>query len=388
MTTIPLAFMEISGLSPVENIAVVYLAWMLGVAVMLGLLLLFYRLFSLPLRHSERSSIFLDVLETSLKHGQNLEQSLIGLSRLRDFSMGPKFHVLTAHLEAGKRLDQALDAVPGFLPAQLVAILKVGFKLGDVSKVLPAGRRLMSDAISRTQGAEGYLLLLQSFLLPVLPLILGLLMLTVLPKFKAIASDMGVNQDGWFLAVFDHGGFLLVLASILTLLMWFLVFCYLTGLRGWRGFGDGLAIRIPWIWKRLQRDFSSLLAILLDAGLPEPEAVLLAASATGSRSLDQRAHKAVQELRQGATLVRSIHHFDRQGELQWHLTNAVHAKGQFRRALEGWHEVLDAQAYRLEQATSHALTTALVLLNGGMVGVVVAAVFGLLLSFMNEGLLW
>ena len=39
--------------------------------------------------------------------------------------------------------------------------------------------------------------------------------------------------------------------------------------------------RLPWRRKRFQRDFSAMLAVLLDAEVPETEAVGLAAEATG-----------------------------------------------------------------------------------------------------------
>ena len=49
----------------------------------------------------------------------------------------------------------------------------------------------------------------------------------------------------------------------------------------------------------MQRDFSTMLAILLDSGVPEPEAVTLAADCTANRVFRQRAARAVEGLQAG-----------------------------------------------------------------------------------------
>lgn len=84
----------------------------------------------------------------------------------------------------------------------------------------------------------------------------------------------------------------------------------------------------------------------------------------------------------------AVEAMDDTGEFRWRLTNACHAHGGFLRALTGWHEALDAKAFQQEQAAAHGITTAIVLLNGLLVGSVVAAVFLFLTSIINSGVLW
>jgi len=59
---------------------------------------------------------------------------------------------------------------------------------------------------------------------------------------------------------------------------------YVTGPRAetWFPVLQRVRFRLPWQLKRMQRDFSVMLAILLDAGMPEPEAVSLAADCTAN----------------------------------------------------------------------------------------------------------
>ena len=56
----------------------------------------------------------------------------------------------------------------------------------------------------------------------------------------------------------------------------------------------------------MQRDFSTMLAILLDSGVPEPEAVALAADGTANTVFRRRAARAVESLRQGVNLTQAV----------------------------------------------------------------------------------
>ena len=87
-------------------------------------------------------------------------------------------------------------------------------------------------------------------------------------------------------------------------------------------------------------------------------------------------------------LTEAIQVMDKAGEFHWRLTNASHAHAGFLQSLVGWHESLDAKAFQQEQAAAHGITTALVLLNGLFVGVVVISVFLFLVSIINAGVLW
>ena len=59
---------------------------------------------------------------------------------------------------------------------------------------------------------------------------------------------------------------------------------------------------LPWRHKRMQRDFSAMLAILLDAGVPEPEAVTLAAQSTGNHVFVIRSQRVIGQLQRGEKL--------------------------------------------------------------------------------------
>lgn len=173
-------------------VAVVALV-LLGVALVIGLLWSTHFCLTLPMRRAERARLFLDLLESTLKQGKPLEETLISLAKSRDLSLGMGFHLLTAWLEMGLTFHEALGRVPHFLPPQLVAMLRAGKLMGDPAKVLPAGRHLLKDAVSQTRGAFNYLVLLTFVVTPLGLYVFGLLMVFVVPKFMEVASGMGAG---------------------------------------------------------------------------------------------------------------------------------------------------------------------------------------------------
>ena len=95
--------------------------------------------------------------------------------------------------------------------------------------------------------------------------------------------------------------------------MWLALLTYLGGprLHGWLhrlmpDVQDWIVCRLPWRQKRMQRDFSTMLAVLLDAEVPEAEAGTLAAQATGNVILAQRAGKVRGLLTEGVKLPDAI----------------------------------------------------------------------------------
>jgi type II secretory pathway component PulF len=131
-----------------------------------------------------------------------------------------------------------------------------------------------------------------------------------------------------------------------------------------------------------------MLAVLIDAGMPEPEAVTVAADCTANGIFRRRAQLAVAGLQQGMKLTDAVPMVDDSGEFRWRLTQAMHAHAGFLKAIAGWNASLDAKAFEQEQATAHAVTTGILLLNGALVGFIVVSAFSLLISIINAGVLW
>jgi type II secretory pathway component PulF len=276
-------------------------------------------------------------------------------------------------------------------------MLKTGERIGDVSKVLPACRQLLHDGVSQVRGALNYLIILAFCVTPFTVVVPIALTVKVLPKFKEIFAGLGTGtpMPAFSQFVFSQNNVLVSFQVVVLCLVWLAMLAYVGGprFRGWLrrfmpGVIDTTLYRLPWRRKRLQRDFSAMLAVLLDAGVPEAESVTLAAESTGNTIITRRAAKVGGLLTSGIKLPDALRTIDDTGELHWRISNALHRRGGFLRALTGWHEALDAKAFQLEQTAAQLTTTAFVLFNGVFVACVVIAVFLMLISILNEALLW
>lgn len=356
----------------------------------IGGLYLFHYVLSLPLRRAERARFFLDVVETAVISGQSVEETFISLSRKHDLSMGVRFHILACWIEEGKSLAEALAKVPGFLPPQIMAMLITGQKTVGLVKVLPVCRQLLKDAISKTHSALNYLVILTLVITPVGVSIYSILMAFVVPKLNEITMDIASMRAPGLVFLSNHYSLFMGAQITLLLLLWFGTLIFIGGARivEWLPFTENLQYWMPWKRKRMERDFSSILAILLDSGINESEAVTLAADCTSNHVMRRRAALAVKSLSTGKTLPEAIRDMDDAGEFAWRLRNAAHGKGGFVRALAGWHESLAAKAFQQEQAAAHGITTAMVFWNGLFVGTIVVSVFMTLVSILNGANLW
>jgi type IV pilus assembly protein PilC len=388
----------------VIDLVTVLLAFVLYVA--LGLvpaiifLYLIYHLLTLPLRRNERTRIFLDLLQLGMDSGQTPEQTIVEAAATGDRALGSGMAIVARALQQGLPLGQALDRAPRLLPPQVRAMLKTGAAMGDVRSVLPACRLALHGGISQVRGALNYLLVLSFLATPFMIAIPVILKVKVIPSFQAIFAGMmeGSALPAFTRFVLATNSYFIVLQVALTALVWLLTLCYLGGprLRGWvsRVFPlagailDRFLAALPWRRKRLQRDFSSMLAVSLEAGLPEAQAVRFAGEATANALFRKKANRAASLLAQGVKLPEALRVIDRSGELKWRLTNALGGTGGFVKALAGWHEALDAKAFQLEQTAAQTTTTLFVLLNGLVVAAIVIGMFLPLIALLNRIAIW
>ena len=369
------------------------LALLIYLGVSLGFIYTAYYLLTLPLRRAERARVFLDIVERGIINGQAPAATIVQVAGTDDRLLGCHWKSLAAEIRGGKSLAAALEKTPRLLSPQLIAMFRIGERTGNPGAILPAARALLSDALSQTRGAMNYVILLTLTMSPVIIALLLILRVKVVPTLKAVFS-MDHEMPAFTRFVFEHQTEILVLQSLALGLLWLLMTVYAAGphlrrlFRRWPMILDSLALRLPWRRKRLQRDFSFLLSILLDAGVPESEAVRLAGEATANKAFDKLSLGIVRGLERGQSLPEAVQELDDAGELRWRLTNAAYGKAGFQAALAGWHEHLDARAFQLEQSAAQILSTVLVLYNGILVGGFTSATFLGLISLIDLAVLW
>ncbi|MSU22073.1 MAG: hypothetical protein EXS30_11845 [Pedosphaera sp.] len=357
---------------------------------------LVYFLIGLPLRRQERARFFLDLIETGVRQGRGIEETVTSISQSRDETLGVRFHLLANYLTSGWQFIPAVEKVAGLLPPQMVAMLKVGEEIGDLKRVLPACRTLLKDGGSKIQSSYHYLIVLAFVLIPVTPAMFWMMTVFVVPKLNQLFADLLEVGPVPFPALF-HGATAIAQIQLAVALVFYIgAIFYVGGPRmvSWLQAGlsipnlDSLFYWVPWRRKRMQRDFAAMLAVLLDAEVPEDRAVLLAAECTSNQVIIGRARRIASSLREGIKLTEALEKMDDSGEFRWRLANAVRGGRNFFDALTGWLESLDARAFQQEQAAAQVITTLLVLVNGLMVTLFAVFVFGGISSIFEAAILW
>ena len=371
-------------------------AWVAGSFVPLAVLCaLVYLDLSAAMRRQERARGFLHLLEIGARRGKSFEETVVSLSRSHEPSLGVSFHLLAAYIEAGHRLNDALARVPHFLPAQIRAMLKAGEEAGDARKVLGVVRQTLTGGRSRSQ-VEQNNIFIYLFMVPVGVFVIWWSLVFVFPRLNEVVQDMMERREPLVSESLLHWSLYLAVAAMVVWIGFYVAGAiHLAGPRvvSWLEAGlwpvsHRIALWIPWRRKRLQRDFTAMLALLLDAGAPEAKAVELAARSTANRVFIARAQRVTARLGEGTGLIDALRLLDDAGEFQWRLHNAARARAGFTSALAGWKDALEAKAFQQEQTFSQLLTTGLILLNGLMVALVAAALFGIFAALVENAVLW
>ena len=335
-----------------------------------------------PIQRRERVRFFLYLLAQAEESGQSIEQIIISLSKGGEQPLGPQFDRVARHIEWGlMNLPEALAREPGCLPAQVMAIYKVGHETGDVNMILP-----VAQENHRENGESVFSgLIYHVIVLSIAVMIVGILMTYVIPKFKAIFADM--LEPGEVLPEFTmlvlkisdtikNNAAALFIPLLLLLGVWF--YCKK---KGWL---DAFWLLMPWRRKRLQRDYSRVLALLLDSGVPEEKAIELAAQSTSNRTIKKRARKVIAGLQSGMGLTEAIKLMDDSREFQWRLTNALQTDGKFVDSLSGWHQSLSARADRQHRSFASLIEATVILLLGLIIGSIMIGMFLPLIKLMDK----
>lgn len=343
-----------------------------------------------PLRRMETARLLLDLIQTSVGNNKDPKESIVAAARTLDPEIAEAFHDIACGLERGETIAQAVKASGLRLPPAFGPILAVGERTGRLKELLPAADRILRDGQKLNHNTTAAVIGLAFVVAPFSLLMLATLRVYVFPKFREIMADMLSGGPpalaSW---AFDPDSQWLNIHLLLMLLIWGSVMVYVATSQGYLSgtIADRVNLLIPWRRRRMQRDFSTTLAVLLDAGLDEAESVRLAADASGNQSFRERAGLIIENLSRGMPLPEAVQPLDNDGQFRWRIANAADAANGFTNALAGWQEDLDARAFFQEQAMTHGLAAFLVVWNGVVVGGIAFCVFQFLVHTLNL-LLW
>jgi protein transport protein HofC len=219
---------------------------------------------------------------------------------------------LADRLRDGSTLAGALGAVPGLLPQPTLMAVRIGEETGTLGPVLRdcAVRHCADLQRTHVDGSLATLILYYWFVFCTLAFVLGFLCYWIVPKFRVIFADFGVELPevtqqmirvsdvfvGYVWLVVPALGLPLTIALLLT---W-------VHLIGWGNLNWPLVMR--WFPRRDTPGVLHGLAYAVASGKPLPAVVEDAALAQPRRDLSARLGRVSRALQQGDDTWASLHH--------------------------------------------------------------------------------
>ena len=299
-----------------------------------------------------------------------------------------KVHGLAELIEAGTSIPDALEAVPGILPGDTVAMVRVGAQTGNLSGALREAARL-----ARRRGEEpvvhfqGMLVYLATLMLA-LSLVSTFIMVWIIPKYKKIFEGFEVKlpeltelviyfcdatAEYWFLA------FPLAVFGFWTVMTFGLE---LTGQAPAWGRRHGLSSRL---WPRSKTPhLLRCLSIAVEADRPLPAALQILAERHPDISFRRRLGVISNEVARGdeCWLVLRAAGFLRRGEPL--LLEAAQRVGNLTWALRGMADSIERRAIYRYQIVVEFIDPVLVLCMGAVVGTFCVSMFLPLVELLNK----
>lgn len=346
-----------------------------------------------PVRRRERALLFFDLIGYGLERGQSPERTVHGLSASRETCLGSHFHLVALECAQGRRLSEALEKVPEFLPPRIAKIIALGEELGDVGKVLPICRETVRIPGQSRDGTVATLALVPGASSLLLVAVMAMINTVIVPKFHEIFEGLAAGTDSAAglapgMALLDTRAWrvlplLLLLVSLVVFALADERFLALRRFLPGHRFFDNLTVLLPWTRLRLKRDFSAMLALLLDAGVPEEQAVRRAAEATGNPVIAGMGGRMAADLRSGTALPKAILKRGLDRSFSWTLVNCLRSGRDFFAALRSANDAMSLRAERLEQQAAGATVAFVTLLNGAVIALCVIGLFHVFISIME-----
>lgn len=377
----------------IETILGSILIWLVPAAIVIGTVGWIIALLRRPLRDRHDAEVLLDIIESSVREGRSIEHDLLDLADAQDQSLGSQFFMLCTWLRAGETLATAFRKTPGILPPPIRQMLIFGLEKQTLEQVIPVCRLRLTEADSKWRAAlsvvAGSGAGAAFFAVP----IVIIYSVFVFPKFEAIAADMAQGNQEIAPLFFAFNNYVVQDFALILAVLFFLNLWIFTGVVPAKGFFprlewmfDRIAFLLDWLpWNRLrrQRDLTSLIAIFLDAGIPEDQALAYAGTAVGDRVMQRHIETARKRLREGSSLPEALEVVEKRGGFRWRLRNLADQKSGFADSLAVWHRSLEAKATFKEQAAVQICTTGLILLTGLLIGSLAAGICQMLTGFIH-----
>ena len=253
---------------------------------------------------AEDLSVFNDLLSGIVRARLPLEAGLSAVAADWPGRAGSLLRQLQSQLQQGQSLESALTMLSSTLPGEYSALIRAGQYSGRLPEMLDDLSRLAR--LRQESRRLAVISLIYPLIVAVFATLLGLFVLTrILPVMLVTMLDSRVDVPAWLTAMGHLGNRLTTMfspeiwAGVIGLGLLFLIF--LSSQIG--HLAERYAERIPLLGKAWRDSriayWADLMALLIDHGTPEAEAVELAARVGGQRQLINKMESLTTLLRTG-----------------------------------------------------------------------------------------
>lgn len=319
-------------------------------------------------RRSSQQQMLLGIVAVALERDMPLAPALEAFAD--QFTRRYRRRILSlAHvLNAGVPLPEALDRVPGTLPADVELLARVGWESGTLPGAVRQAASLrggVKAAWSAIVSRIDYFL----FVLLVVQAVGGVLLLYILPRLQAIYRELGITPPAVSLMVFGWGHWLDRNSEILLWLFpleLLVMMSLLATLYGWSRFNISLVDRL------FQRRHSALvfrsLAWIIEGGVPLPRGCLLLSRWYPTEWVKVLLLRVSEDVRHGTDWIESLSYHGLLGRSDAAILDSARRVGNLPWALREAAESVERRlVYRL-QAIAHLLLPLVVLSLGSVIG--------------------
>lgn len=331
--------------------------------------------------------VFLHHLSSCVEAGIDLPECLDACAREAPRGLRPSVRAMKRAIEEGYSLSEAFRTeLPRLFPKSYYAMVELGERSGNLSAVLNLLDSQYDETTQMARRAEA---------VAVYPIAVGLfcagitlfLLTKVTPAFQEIYVDLGGQLPLPTRILTRFVEFLKSHALLSVAVMTGLVFAlygFVGAARRWRPFHLAL-LRIPLLGPLVchfnQFRVSSLMSILLEAGMSSQEALSLCASEALWPEFRDSVRRASFEVAQGKALAEAVSSQRAfSPTLAW-LVSAGEQRGDLSGAFKTASECERARMQRVFGLWSQFLQPAIVLLLGLVIGLVIVALWLPLLKF-------
>ncbi len=310
--------------------------------------------------------------------GMPISRALAALPDIAPPSWLQAITILRDRVREGHPLSQALATCPLIIPPVVIGMIRAGETSGALGDALRRASEIVQQ-LADTRAAIVGALIYPSVLAVAGAATVGLLVTAVIPRFAEILADLGQALPPVTRLVLNGAELLrvlslpLALGALVTLAVWRSWIATEHGRQRWHQ----LLLIFPLIGRMRHAAASaavcSSLGSLLNTGVPVDPALGAAADASGDAAIRARMLSAREQVARGVSLSRALAHAEAVTPLACRLTRAGEESGTVPGMLERAARIESTRAERMIKGAVRLLEPGMVLIFGGIIALVAAA---------------